>query len=77
MYYFGLKLYAVAFCSKGAMPFPKMLILSSADENGSTVFKRECVGNLNDREVYADKIYSDILFYKEAEDCKKLFLMTP
>ena len=47
MYYFGLKLHAVAFRRKGTIPFPEMLILSAADENDSTVFKRECVGNLN------------------------------
>ena len=62
MYYFGLKLHAVAFRRKGTIPFPEMLILSTADENDSTVFKRECVGNLNNREIYANKIYSDIPF---------------
>ncbi len=65
MYYFGLKLHAVAFRRKGTIPFPKMLILSATDENDSTVFKRECPGNLNNREIYADKIYSDIPFYKK------------
>ena len=71
MYYFGLKLHAVAFRRKGTIPFPKMLILSATDENDSTVFKREYVGNLNNREIYADKIYSDIPFYKETQECKK------
>ena len=77
MYYFGIKLHAVAFRRKGTIPFPEMLILSAADENDSTVFKRECVGNLNNREIYADKIYSDIPFYKETKECKKLELFTP
>ncbi len=77
MYYFGLKLHAVAFRRKGTIPFPEMLILSAADENDSTVFKRECVGNLNNREIYADKIYSDIPFYKETKESKKLELFTP
>ena len=54
-----------------------MLILSAADENDSTVFKRECVGNLNNREIYADKIYSDIPFYKETKESQKLELFTP
>jgi hypothetical protein len=35
------------------------------------------VGNQNNREIYADKIYSDILFYKETQECKKLSLFTP
>ena len=37
----------------------------------------ECVGNLNNREIYADKIYLDIPFYKETQECKKLLLFTP
>ena len=53
------------------------LILSAADENDSTVFKREYVGNLNNREIYADKIYSDIPFYKETKESQKLELFTP
>ena len=56
-----------------------MLILSAADENDSTVLysKEYGVGNKNNREIYADKIYSDILFYKETQECKKLSLFTP
>ena len=67
----------MAFRRKGTIPFPEMLILSAADENDSTVFKRECVGNLNNREIYADKIYSDMPFYKETKESKKLELFTP
>ncbi len=78
MYYFGLKT-PMQWLSveKGTIPFPEMLILSAADENDSTVFKRECVGNLNNREIYADKIYSDIPFYKETKESQKLELFTP
>jgi len=65
MYYFGLKLHTGAFRRKGIISFPEMLMLSTADENDSTVFKREYVGNLSNREIYADKIYSDIPSYKE------------
>ena len=35
------------------------------------------MGNLNNREIYADKIYSDIPFYKETKESKKLELFTP
>lgn len=77
MYYFGLKLHAMAFPRKGTIPFPEILRLSAVDENDSTVFKRECVGSLSNREVYADKIYSDIVFYKETEENKKLSVFTP
>lgn len=67
----------MAFRRKGTIPFPEMLILTAANENDSTVFKRECAGSLNDREVYADKIYSDIPFYKETLESKKLSVLTP
>lgn len=77
LYYFGVKLHAVAFRRKGTMPFPKMLIFSAADENDSTVSKRECVRNLNNKEIYADKTYLDIPFYKETKECKKTELFTP
>lgn len=76
MYNFGLKFYAAAFRRKGTIPFPEMLILSAVDENDATVvFKRE--GNPNNREIYADKIYSDIPFYKETQNAKRLSLFTP
>ena len=32
---------------------------------------------MNNREIYADKIYSDIYSYKETQECKKLSLFTP
>ena len=28
------------------------------------------MGSLNNREIYADKIYSDILFYNETQESK-------
>lgn len=39
MYYFGLKLHTLAFRRKGTIPFPEMIISSSAEENDLTVLK--------------------------------------
>lgn len=54
-----------------------MLILSVAGGNDSTVLKRECVGNLDNREIYADKIYSNIHSMKRIKNPKKNSLFTP
>ncbi len=63
MYYFGLKLLTVAFCRKGTIPFLEMIILSSAEENDLTVLKREAADRLTQRNIFADKIYSDFSFW--------------
>ena len=76
MYYFGLKLHAVAFRRKGTIPFSEMLILSAADENDSTVFKRECVGNLNNRDMPIKyiRIYHSIKRHKNPKSSSYLLL---
>ena len=62
MYYYGIKLHTLAFRRKGIIPFPEMIILSSAEENDLTVLKREVADNLIHRDIFADKIYSDFSF---------------
>jgi hypothetical protein len=44
------------------IPFPEMIILSSAEENDLTVLKREVADGLNHRNIFADKIYPDFSF---------------
>lgn len=62
MYYFGIKLHVLAFHREGTIPFPEMIILSSAEENDLTVLKREAADCIINREIFADKIYSDFSF---------------
>ena len=62
MYYLGLKLHTLAFRREGTIPFPKMIILSSAEENDLTVLKREAADILIKRKIFADKIYSDFSY---------------
>ena len=77
MYYFGLKLHTLAFRRKGTIPFPEMLILSSAAENDLTVLKTEAADSLANRSVFADKIYSDFSFWGEKQREIGLDMLTP
>jgi len=63
MYYFGLKLHALAFRREGTIPFPELILLSSAEENDLTVLKREAADSLINRNIFADKIYSDFSYW--------------
>ena len=63
MYYYGIKLHTLTLRRKGTIPFPEMIILSSAKENDLTVLKRKVADNLIHRDIFADKIYSDFSFW--------------
>lgn len=58
-----MKLHMVGQQRKGKMPFPEIIVLTSASENDLTVFKNECVAYLDGKTVLADKIYSDFSFF--------------
>ncbi len=77
MYYYGLKLHTLAFRREGTIPFPEMLILSSAEENDLTVLKREAAHSLENRNVFADKIYSDFHFREQKYREKGVTMLTP
>ena len=72
MYYYGVKLHMVGQLRKGKIPFPEMIVLTSASENDLTVFKNECVPYLNGKTVLADKIYSDFSFFGDSNPVKVL-----
>ena len=40
-----------------------MILLSSAEENDLTVLKREAADSLINRNIFADKIYSDFSYW--------------
>lgn len=77
MYYFGLKLHTLAFRRKGTIPFPEMIILSSAEENDLTVIKREMADTLTHRNIFADKIYSDFAFWENKQQEQEVTMLTP
>ncbi|HJD74921.1 MAG TPA: transposase [Bacteroides reticulotermitis] len=77
MYYFGLKLHALAFRRQATLPFPEMLMISSAGENDLTVLKTEAADSLMNRNIFADKIYSDFPFWTEKQKIQGLCMLTP
>lgn len=72
MYYYGLKLHLVGQRREGAIPFPEIVVLSSAAENDLTVFKNECVPYLAGKTIFADKIDSDFSFFGDSNPVKVL-----
>ena len=77
MYYYGIKLHTLTLRRKGTMPFPEMIILSSAKENDLTVLKRKVADNLIHRDIFADKIYSDFSFWGNKQQEQEVTMLTP
>ena len=76
-YYYGLKLHLIGSRREGHIPYPYQLILSSASENDLSVFKRECVPMLENKIIFADKIYRETQYWKEEAKTKGNQLLTP
>ena len=74
---FGLKLHALAFRREGTIPFPEMILLSSAEENDLTVLKREAADSLINRNIFADKIYSDFSYWGNKQQEQGTTMLTP
>jgi len=77
MYYYGIKLHTLTLRRKGTIPFPEMIILSSAKENDLTVLKRKVADNLIHRDIFADKIYSDFSFWGNKQKEQEVTMLTP
>jgi len=58
MYYYGVKLHALAYYQKGALPIPESIVITSASENDLNVFRDNWCSE-KDRVYVADKIYQD------------------
>lgn len=56
MYYFGVKLHALALHQKGTLPFLESIVITSASESDLNVF-RDNWSELYNRIFFADKIY--------------------
>jgi len=76
LYYYGLKLHALAFSTPNKIPFPEGIILTPASENDLNVFKQEW-GNISNRTCYGDKIYSDSKFFEDLALNFNSFMLTP
>jgi hypothetical protein len=76
LYYYGLKLHALAFSTPNKIPFPEGIVLTPASENDLNVFKQEW-GNISNRTYYGDKIYIDSKFFEDLALNFNSFMLTP
>jgi hypothetical protein len=76
MYYYGLKLHALAFHGKKRLPFPEQVVITPASENDLNVFKQDW-GNIPNRTFYGDKIYNDMGFFNDLTINLNSTMLTP
>lgn len=76
MYYFGLKLHALAFKQPKTLPFPEQLLVTAASESDLTVFKNAWEG-IEDRTFYGDKIYHNVDYFNNLTTSKNSIMLTP
>jgi hypothetical protein len=76
LYYYGLKLHALAFSRPNRMPFPEQIIITTASESDLNVFKQDW-GGITNRTFFGDKIYHDIPYFKDLEIKANATMLTP
>lgn len=76
LYYYGLKLHALAFRRDKTIPFPEEIQITPASVNDLTVFK-EAWSSKTNRSFFGDKIYINQDFFSDLEKEKNSIMMTP
>lgn len=76
LYYYGLKLHALAFRRVNQLPFPEHLLITPASENDLNVF-RNAWSNIENRTFYGDKIYHDPVFFENLSITHNALMLTP
>jgi hypothetical protein len=76
MYYYGLKLHALAFHRPDHLPFPESIVITPASENDLNVHKQNWSGIPN-RSFYGDKIYRDTELLKDMARFSNSQILTP
>jgi len=76
MYYYGLKLHALAFHRQHRLPFPEQLLLTPASENDLNVFKNAWE-DIENRTFYGDKIYHNVDYFDNLTSAKNSIMLTP
>ena len=76
MYYYGVKLHALAYRNKGHLPFPEQLLVTPASENDINVFK-QAWSNIENRTFFGDKIYHNKDFFSSIESSQNSVMLTP
>ena len=76
LYYYGVKLHALAFRRLNRIPFSEEIQITHASVNDLTVFK-EVWSEKTNRNFFGDKIYNNLDFFTELEQEKNSIMMTP
>jgi len=76
LYYYGVKLHALAFRRKKKLPFPEQLLITAASENDLNVF-RNAWSNIENRTFFGDKVYHDHDFFERLFTTQNAVMMTP
>lgn len=76
MFYYGVKLHALAFRRENKIPFPEEIQITPASVNDLTVFK-EAWSMKEDRCFFGDKIYQNKEFFSDFEKEKNSVMLTP
>lgn len=76
MYYYGVKLHALAFRRVHKLPFPESILITPASVNDLTVFKNSW-SELDNRCFFGDKSYCDQAFFAKLKNDKNAVMITP
>lgn len=76
LYYFGVKLHALAFKNSNQLPHPESIVISKASENDLIVFK-ENWATIENRTFFGDKIYINKDFFDDLYTQKNSEMLTP
>jgi len=76
MYYYGLKLHALAFHRPDHLPFPESIVLTPASENDLNVHKQNWC-DIPNRSFFGDKIYRDAELSKDMARISNSRILTP
>ncbi len=76
LYYYGVKLHALAFHRPKKLPFPESIVITPASENDLNVFKQNW-SNIENRTFWGDKIYFDETFFPQLFNDINSIMYTP
>jgi hypothetical protein len=76
MYYYGLKLHALAYHRPSHLPFPEKIVITPASEHDLNVYRQNWK-NIPNRTFYGDKIYHDADLQREIESVYNSRIRTP
>jgi hypothetical protein len=76
IYFYGLKLHAMAFYRPSHLPFPENIVIAPASENDLNVHKQNW-SSIPNRTFYGDKIYRDTVLLDEMEKNCNSRILTP